>query len=125
MAVNVVFSSLTIQAIRKTPSLPKPLKTLLSSLADVAVGLAAQPLFIVHLKILRETDTKILWVIHFALANASFLGIIALSLDRFLAVHLHLRYQELVTYKRFLGLVVLAWVFSALLPFFCVWIDEV
>ena len=123
----IVFSSLTIQAIRKTPSLPKPLKTLLSSLAvsDVAVDLAAQPLFIVHLKILRETDTKILWVIHFALANASFLGIIALSLDRFLAVHLHLRYQELVTYKRFLGLVVLAWVFSALLPFFCVWIDEV
>ena len=58
----IVFSSLTIQAIRKTPSLPKPLKTLLSSLAvsDVAVDLAAQPLFIVHLKILRETDTKIL-----------------------------------------------------------------
>lgn len=49
----IVFNSLTIQAIRKTPSLPKPLKTLLSSLAvsDVAVGLIAQPFFIVNLNI--------------------------------------------------------------------------
>lgn len=116
----IVFNSLTIQAIRKTPSLPKPLKTLLSSLAvsDVAVGLIAQPFFIVNLNIFFKTFPKMLWVIQLALANASFLGIVALSLDRFLAVHLHLRYQELVTHKRILGLAISAWVFSALLPLF-------
>ena len=123
----IVFNSLTIQAIRKTPSLPKPLKTLLLSLAvsDVAVGLIAQPFFIVSLNIFFKTFPKMLWVIQLALANASFLGIVALSLDRFLAVHLHLRYQELVTHKRILGQAISAWVFSALLPLFYVWIDEI
>ena len=123
----IVFNSLTIQAIRKTPSLPKPLKTLLLSLAvsDVAVGLIAQPFLIVNLNIVFKTFPKMLWVIQLALANASFLGIVALSLDRFLAVHLHLRYQELVTHKRILGQAISAWVFSALLPAFYVWIDEI
>ena len=123
----IVFNSLTIQAIRKTPSLPKPLKTLLLSLAvsDVAVGLIAQPFFIVNLNIFFKTFPKMLWVIQLALANASFLGIVALSLDRFLAVHLHLRYQELMTHKRILGQAISAWVFSALLPAFYVWIDEI
>ena len=123
----IVFNILTIQAIRKTPSLPKPLKTLLLSLAvsDVAVGLIAQPFFIVNLNIFFKTFPKMLWVIQLALANASFLGIVALSLDRYLAVHLHLRYQELVTHKRILGQAISAWVFSALLPLFYVWIDEI
>ena len=121
----IVFNSFTIQAIRKTPSLPKPLKTLLLSLAvsDVAVGLVAQPFFIVSLKISQETVPK-MWLIQNVLANASFLGIVALSLERFLAVHLHLRYQELVTHKRVLGLTISAWVFSALFSFFCLWFDE-
>ena len=30
----------------------------------------------------------------------SFSGVVAVSVDRFLAVHFHLRYQELVTHKR-------------------------
>ena len=43
---------LTIHVMRKTSSLPKPLKTLLLSLAvsDLDVGLLAQPLHIVHCK---------------------------------------------------------------------------
>ena len=31
---------------------------------------------------------------------ASFSGVVAVSVDRFLAVHFHLRYQERVTHKR-------------------------
>ena len=115
----IVFNSITIQVIKKTSSLPNPLKILLLSLAlsDLAVGLVAQPLWIVN--ILRKKDTEVLWIIQSALANASFLGIMALNVDRFLAVHLHLRYRELVTYKRVLSLAILTWVFSALLSFIC------
>ena len=115
----IVFNSITIQVIKKTSSLPNPLKILLLSLAlsDLAVGLVAQPLWIVN--ILRKKDTEVLWIIQSALANASFLGIMALSVDRFLAVHLHLRYRELVTYKRVLRLAILTWVLSALLSFIC------
>lgn len=120
----IVFNSITIQAIRKTSSLPNPLKILLLSLAfsDLAVGLVAQPLWIVNLS--REEDTEVLSIIQSALANASFLGIMALNVDRFLAVHLHLRYRELVTYKRVLSLAILTWVFSALLSSICRWITE-
>ena len=115
----IVFNSITIQVIKKTSSLPNPLKILLLSLAlsDLAVGLVAQPLWIVN--ILRKKDTEVLWIIQSALANASFLGIMALSVDRFLAVHLHLRYRELVTYKRVLRLAILTWVLSALLSSIC------
>lgn len=115
----IVFNSITIKAIKKTSSLPNPLKILLLSLAlsDLAVGLVAQPLWIVN--ILRKKDTEVLWIIQSALANASFLGIMALSVDRFLAVHLHLRYRELVTYKRVLRLAILTWVLSALLSSIC------
>ena len=44
----IMLNILTIHAIRKTSSLPKPLKTLLLSLAvsDLGVGLLAQPLYI-------------------------------------------------------------------------------
>ena len=120
----IVFNSITIQAIKKTSSLPNPLKILLLSLAlsDLAVGLVAQPLWIVN--ILRKKDTEVLWIIQSTLANASFLGIMALSVDRFLAVHLHLRYRELVTYKRVLRLAILTWVFSALLSSICCLVTE-
>ena len=57
----IVFNSITIQAMRKTSSLPNPLKILLLSLAfsDLAVGVVAQPLWIVTLS--REEDTEVLW----------------------------------------------------------------
>ena len=45
---------------------------------------------------------------------ASFLGVVAVSVDRFLAVHLHLRYQELVTHKRVVAVVISVWVLSAI-----------
>ena len=120
----IVFNSITIQAIKKTSSLPNPLKILLLSLAlsDLAVGLVAQPLWIVN--ILRKKDTEVLWIIQSTLANASFLGIMALSVDRFLAVHLHLRYRELVTYKRVLRLAILTWVLNALLSSICCLVTE-
>ena len=46
----------------------------------------------------------------------------ALSVDRFLAIHLHLRYQELVTHKRVVAMVILTWVLDAFLSlvWFCV-----
>jgi len=41
----IIFNSVTIQALRKTSSLPKPLKTLFLSVAvsDLGVGLLVQP----------------------------------------------------------------------------------
>ena len=66
--------------------------------------------------------------IFFATANflvsASFFGIVALAADRFLAVHLHLRYQELVTNKRVVTVVISIWIISAILMLMIKWIPS-
>ena len=48
---------------------------------------------------------------------ASYTGVIILALDRFLAIHLHLRYRELVTQGRLLAVVIFNWVSAVLLAF--------
>ena len=37
------------------------------------------------------------------------------SADRFLAIHLHLKYQELVTHKRVVAMLISTWVLSAII----------
>ena len=102
----ITLNILTILALRKTPSLPKPMKVLLLSLAvsDLGVGLLVKPLFIalISMDMQQESSNSVLRIFHITgifFSYASFFGITALSLDRFLAIHLHLRYQELVTHK--------------------------
>ena len=53
---------------------------------------------------------------------ASFLGVVAVSVDRFLAIHLHLRYQELVTHKRVAAVVILIWFVSAIFSGVLLWL---
>ena len=55
---------------------------------------------------------------------ASFFSVMALSLDRFLAIHLHLRYQELVTHRRVVVGVISMWVSSTFLSLIRPWISE-
>ena len=118
-----MFNSVTIQAIRKTSSLPNTLKTLLLSLAvsDLGVGLLVQPFFIgLLVKWLQRDNSTDATCTTFDLmmglfSGASFVGVVALSVDRFLVIHLHLRYQELVTHKRVVVLVIAIWISSALL----------
>ena len=55
------------------------------------------------------------YIQNFLFTFASFFGVFALTVDRFLAIHLHLRYQELVTHKRVVAVVSLVWVLSALI----------
>ena len=102
----IMLNIVTIHAIRKTPSLPKTLKTLLLSLAVSDVGFLVQPFYTSLLikwiqQMISNCNTyEIFSIIGVFLGMASFLGIVAVSVDRFLAIHLHLRYQELVTHKR-------------------------
>ena len=60
---------------------------------------------------------KVFHIITYLFSLASFLGVVAVSVDRFLAIHLHLRYQELVTHKRVVSVVISIWVISAFLAF--------
>ena len=125
----LVLNVITIQALRKISSFPKPLKTLLLSLAvsDLGVGLLVQPLYIAHLIMNKEqsANRRLYYTVYTVqrlfgnlLCAASFFGIIALTVDRFLAIHLHLRYQELVTHRRVVTVVISVWVWSSCLSLF-------
>ena len=117
----IMLNILTIYAVRKTTSLPKTLRTLLLSLAvsDIGVGFIVQPFYTSFLvKWLQLNDPKCstykaFVVIGLTFSQASFLSVVAVSVDRFLAVHLHLRYQELVTHKRVVVVVIATWMLSA------------
>ncbi|XP_078348532.1 adenosine receptor A3-like [Oculina patagonica] len=111
----IMLNIVTIHAMRKTSSLPKTLKTLLLSLAvsDLGVGLLVQPLYIVLM--VNPTDQSIVTsydIFTLIFVHASLFTVVAISVDRFLAIHLHLRYQELVTHKRVVAVVISIWVLS-------------
>ncbi len=111
----ITFNIVTIHAISKTSSLPETLKTLLLSLAvaDLGVGLLVQPLYIALM--VNPTDQSTLTaydIFTLIFVHSSLLSVVAISVDRFLAIHLYLRYQELVTYKRVVAVVFSIWVLS-------------
>ena len=124
----ITLNIITIHVLRKTSSLPKPVRILLLSLAvsDLAVGLIVQPLAIVTLLTQytgnsRNQFEKTSEVFGICFTAASFLNITTLGADRFLAIHLHLRYQELVTHRCIVTAVIMIWVFSATVSLFDLW----
>ena len=120
---NIFLNIITVHAIRKTALLPKPLRTLLLSLAasDVGVGLLAQPLHIFILvswlnrKRIDCISYKRLMAIMKFFCVSSLFNVVTISVDRFLAVHLHLRYQERVTHKRVIAAVISIWLLSVII----------
>ena len=114
----IALNILTIHAMRKTSSLPKPLKTLLLSLAvsDLGVGLLVQPLHVAWMANPTYFTMTSLHIVAPLFVNASFFSVVAISVDRFLAIHLHLRYQEFVTHKRVVAVVFSIWVLSTFFP---------
>lgn len=118
---TIMFNIVTICAVRKTSSLPKSLKTLLLSLAvsDIGVGCLVQPFYTSLLikNLLKEIPScnafNMFVIILGLFSIASFLSVVAVSVDRFLAIHLHLRYQEFVTHRRVVVVLLSVWFSSA------------
>ena len=128
----IMLNIVTIHAIRKTPSLSKPLRTLLLSLAvsDLGVGLTAQPLYVaVRIMELKQNDnSRTYYATHIAfLVSANLLSfsscflVVVLITDRFLAIRLYLRYKELVTHKRVVVVVISIGVLSVILSLIRLW----
>ena len=134
---TTMLNIVTIHAIRKTSSLSKNLKTLLLSLAvsDLGVGLLAQPMTVVHListnlnennetsKTHNATNIAYLIPTNLFIFTTLFL-VIVLCAERFIAIHYYLRYQELVTHKRVVAVVVSTWVLSGLFSLTRLWIPK-
>ena len=116
--LTVVGNSLILVSFVKNPSLISPSNIILISLAlsDLSVGLVVQPLYITwrlhQFHFINETWRQdILFLVAVSLSAIlcmfSLLTVTVLSADRYLALRLHLRYNELITERRmccFLGL---------------------
>ena len=126
--VTTTANILVISALWKSSSIPATLKKLFLSLAfsDLAVGAFAQPIFGITSAVMFRMSANgkydfeficphFLTICEFSvflLASASFLNVIAISVDRLLAISLHLRYQELVTPKRVSIAILSVWLAS-------------
>ena len=121
----ITLNIVTIIALRKPLTIPRAVKILLLSMAvsDLGVGLLVQPLFITRLVMLIKENTQTLYfeitlnsfyVTGDFLIYASFFGVVALTADRYLVVHFYLRYQELVTQKQVVAVVISNWILSAI-----------
>ena len=130
----IMLNSISIHAIRKTSSLQKTLKIMLLSLAvsDLGVGLLVYPLAIVITTLEMTSNAQnnpaymvtLIRVFQVPLNlfyYATFFGVTALSVERFLAIFFHLRYQELVTYKRVVAAVISIWISCAFLSCIQFW----
>ena len=132
----ITFNIVTILALRKPLTIPRAVKTLLMSLvvSDLSVGLLVQPLYATLLVMRSRENTQNstfdivshLWEnTAYFFTYASFFAVVAIAADRFLAIYLHLRYQELVTHKRVVAVVISIWILSAILTLLFRWTPNV
>ena len=121
---------LVLVSIWRTSSLHLPSFVLLFNLAlsDLCVGLIVQPAFVTGTlaRMSGAHDVLCLALISGTvsgsiLCTVSLLTMTAISVDRYLAVSLHLRYQEVVTVARVIRLVVLVWLISAVSAISWLW----
>ena len=121
MPVAILGNALVLVAIIRTPSIRSTSMLMICSLtvSDLLVGIMVQPFYIAH-HLTKETLLYLLeGTIGHSVCGVSFLTVTAITVDRFIALHYHLRYATLVTKSRVKHTLLLIWVFSfALLGFY-------
>ena len=117
-------------ALRKSTTLQPPSKALFFSLvvSDLGVGLVAQPLFVCYLLAVITNSLELFRITKYAynligdlLGAVSLLTMMAISIDRLLALLLRFTYRRNVTVKRVCAVIVIFWVLSSLLAGFYFW----
>ena len=116
MLISILSNALVLAAIIRTPSIRSPHMIMLCSLAvsDLLVGLIAQPIYIANELTKEELLNNLVVTLAFSVCGVSILTMTTLSVDRFLALHYHMRYATLVTESRVKGFVVFIWLLSFL-----------
>jgi len=107
----ILGNALVLTTILTTPSIRSLSMIMLCNLAvaDFLVGLVTQPFYIVK-ELTENRLLDILWdTIAYSFCGVSLLIITAISVDRFLALHYHMRYSTLVTISRVRYVISLLW----------------
>ena len=121
MPIAILGNALVLVAIIRTPSIRSTSMFMLCSLAmsDLLVGFIVQPIYIAQ----HLTKGRLLYLLEGTIGHSvcgvSFLTITAITVDRFIALHYHLRYATLVTKSRVKYTLLTIWFISfALLGFY-------
>ena len=124
MLISILGNALVLAAIIRTPSIRStPHMIMLCSLAvsDFLVGLIAQPIYIAE-QLTKTGSIYLVWKITASsFSLVSLMAITAITVDRFLALHYHMRYATLVTESRVKYTLIIIWLFSFLLSCFQFW----
>ena len=115
---------LVLVTIWRTPHLHSPSNTLLFGLAlsDLCVGLVCEPLYVGFQAVLFKNAGKITsctlvntrTLISTFLTGVTLLTVTAMSVDRYLAIYLHLRYEQVVTENGARKVILCLWFISSL-----------
>ena len=109
---------------KRTPSIRSTSMTLLCSLAvSDLVGAIGQPIYIADLRTDKKNSfiSQLSVMVGFSVCTVSLLTISAISVDRLLAVHFHLRYPTLVTKSGIKYTLVIIWSISFVVSGFNLW----
>lgn len=121
--VAIIGNLLVLVSILRAYSLFSSSITLLCSLAmsDLLVGLVLQPLYIANSLTGNSPLKQALNTTVFAVCGVSLLTMAVISVDRFLALHYHMRYPNLMTRHRAIYTTVTLWIFVFMLSFLNFW----
>jgi len=122
MLIAIIGNTLVLPSLLKTPTLRSPSTVFLSSLAvsDLLVGLVVQPVYIAN-ELTKDSLYKLRNTTAFSACAVSLFTITAISVDRLLAIHYHMRYTSLMTPKRAMLTSMTLWILSFLLSFLTFW----
>ena len=129
MLTSITGNALVLATILRTPSLRSvPSTIFLCSLAitDFLVGLVVQPVYIAN-ELQYSAGGRLYKVENFisvSLCGVSLATMTAISVDRFLALHYHVTYPNLMTTKRAMNTSASLWFVSILLSCLRVWIGN-
>ena len=123
MLISILGNALVLAAIIRTPSIRSTHMIMLCSLAvsDLLVGLIAQPIYIAN-QLTEDRYVNHVWkVIGPFLCGVSLSTITAITVDRFLALHYHMRYASLVTESRVKYTLIIIWLINLFVQFLYFW----
>ena len=131
LAIVAIFAnSLVFAAVRHSTSIRFPSKLLLDSLllADIGVGLVAQPQFVTFLvtkvkgsPALACFCLRLSFFASLMFAAVSLLTMVTISLDRYIALFFHVEYHEIVTTKRVCLILAFHWLYAVIFASAWLW----
>ena len=124
MLLSIVGNALVLVAILRTPSVRSPSVIFLCNLAvtDLLVGLVVQPTYIAE-QLVRTVPAleEPVRAMGFAMCGVSLSTMTAITVDRFLALHYHMQYPNLMTKSRAIYTIITIWCIITLFSFSILW----